>query len=81
MPELTTRNGDLNLLGPFIPFASPIEQSWCKAAKAAWKAQEAGIQFAWPPPQTRMESRAFRYVMKVFAEESVGVVIRLNEEL
>ena len=71
----------MNKLGPFIPFASPIEMSWCKAAKAAHIELEAGGNPSWPPPQTKIASHAFRTVLKAFEEESVGLVIRLNDEL
>lgn len=80
--ELTARNGDLNLLGPFVPFASPMEQSWMTAAKAASQAEKKGHSFCWPPAQqSQIDSKAFQYVMNVFADQNVGVVVRLNDAL
>jgi cell division cycle 14 len=80
--RLTDRNGDLNLLGPFIPFASPFEPSWMKAAKIAYSAQKKGQPFIWPPTEkSRIAVKGFQYVMNVFAEQRVGIVVRLNDEL
>ncbi|ORY26505.1 protein-tyrosine phosphatase-like protein [Naematelia encephala] len=67
------QNGDLNILGPFIPFASPQEPAWIKSVKSG------------RPPLShskgRVTSHALRCVLDVFQEQNVGMVVRLNEEL
>jgi cell division cycle 14 len=83
------RHGDLNILGPFIPFASPVDQSWCDAMKEATKPVLVGLRFsglkmnpARPTIKKRTTiSRAFVNVLRVFDDENVGLVVRLNDEL
>jgi len=82
------RNGDLNVLGPFIPFASPVDPLWVKkeaASKdpspenlAAYAAQRT---IARNKPKSRFPNRTFRCVMQVFKDEQVGLVVRLNDDL
>ncbi len=84
LSSLTTfSNGDLNVLGPFIPFASPMDASWLeyvksnKAAAQATAVLDPGALVATALTRTH----AFECVLKVFQEEGVGLVVRLNEEL
>jgi cell division cycle 14 len=79
------RNGDLNLLGPFIPFASPIEGYWVNSLKASTKTvvSPSGVQrtttttFA----KGKTVTKGFKNVLRLFYKTQVGVVVRLNEEL
>lgn len=81
-------NGDLNFLGPFIPFASPMEINWLRSMMPRWKAAKeaaASGQVA-PPMRPTMKGRltgndAFKQVLQVFEKHEVGVVVRLNDEL
>ena len=77
------RNGDLNLMGPFIPFASPIERAWWDASLAAFEERKAKRVPVWPPiiPKAKRIPSAFRQVLEVFSEQRVGLVVRLNDEL
>ncbi|OCF41021.1 hypothetical protein I317_05132 [Kwoniella heveanensis CBS 569] len=78
-------NGDLNLLGPFIPFASPIELTWIKAARAATKtvSSPGGTlrTTARQVTKAKVTSQAMKCVLEVFEKENVGLVVRLNDEL
>jgi cell division cycle 14 len=81
-------NGDLNLLGPFIPFASPIEDAWRRAMQPRWEAiaQAEKTGEPLPPMRTLAKGRlagnqAFRNVLDVFGKQNVGLVVRLNDEL
>jgi cell division cycle 14 len=84
---ITTRNGDLNLLGRFIPFASPIEEAWGRWHQAATKAaSEENTRQTTPRKPTVLSPfsdlpHGFQRVLRVFRDENVGVVIRLNDEL
>jgi cell division cycle 14 len=78
----------MNVLGPFIPFASPVDKLWVleelakreptRANLTALAAEQATQRNT---PKSRFPNRAFRCIMKVFKEESVGVVVRLNNDL
>lgn len=84
---ITTRNGDLNILGRFIPFASPVEEAWGRWHQAATKvALEKNPRKATPRRPTILSPysdlpHGFQRVLNVFREENVGVVVRLNDEL
>ncbi|GFZ44538.1 hypothetical protein JCM24511_02261 [Saitozyma sp. JCM 24511] len=83
----TVQNGDLNLLGRFIPFASPIEEAWGRWHQAATKAaSEENTRQTTPRKPTVLSPfsdlpHGFQRVLHVFRGENVGVVIRLNDEL
>lgn len=88
----TPHNGDLNIIGSFIPFASPHEPSFVKAvakSRAARTAPATGLKGSAPTggralldfPKNNELSHGFRCVLDVFKAEDVGVVVRLNEEL
>jgi len=86
--KLTSRNGDLNVLGPFVPFASPVDKLWVMAELARKKPTPANLKalateqaMARNSPKSRYPNRGFRCVMKVFKDEKVGVVVRLNNDL
>ena len=75
------------MLGPFIPFASPVEDAWLRAMQPRWhalaQAERAGQ--AAPPPRPLPKGRlagnqAFCNVLNVFARHRVGLVVRLNDE-
>lgn len=70
------RNGDLNILGSFIAFASPMDPAWITA-----HAQPGEIPQTCTSSQTRMLASAFDKVTSKFFEEDVGLVVRLNDEL
>ncbi|WVF66542.1 hypothetical protein IAT40_001282 [Kwoniella sp. CBS 6097] len=78
-------NGDLNILGPFIPFASPIELTWIKATRAATKtvASPGGTLTTTMRrvEKGKITSNAMKCVLEVFDRENVGLVVRLNDEL
>ncbi|WOO85666.1 Tyrosine-protein phosphatase CDC14 [Vanrija pseudolonga] len=69
-------NGDLNILGSFIAFASPMDPAWITA-----HAQPGEIPQTFTSSQTRMLASAFDKVTSKFFEEDVGLVVRLNDEL
>lgn len=82
------RNGDLNILGPFIAFASPIEPAWAKVMSTRQAAIKSAIKAKQPPPIFRLmgksrlgENHGFKSVLEVFKRQDVGVVVRLNDEL
>lgn len=88
------QNGDMNVLGPFIPFASPQEPSFIKAIRAATAEPEEALtpkRRALRPapiyngsldfPKGTAISHGFRCVLDVFKEKDVGLVVRLNDEL
>lgn len=87
----TPQNGDLNILGPFIPFASPQEPSFLKAVRPAssglvtpGKRADASAPIyngALDFPKNTAISHAFQCVLNMFKQEDVGVVVRLNDEL
>ena len=70
-------------MGPFIPFASPIEPAWLLASKAAMEERKANRVPVWPPniPKATRVGSAFRNVLEVFEGYGVGMVVRLNDEL
>ncbi|WVQ94156.1 hypothetical protein IAU59_001234 [Kwoniella sp. CBS 9459] len=78
-------NGDLNILGPFIPFASPIELTWIKAARAAIKTVSSPGSTSTTTVRRvekgKITTRAMKCVLDVFEKEDVGLVVRLNDEL
>lgn len=74
------RNGDLNVLGPFIPFASPLEAGWVREETTALVTDETGFAST-TITQAKVASHAFRCVLDVFQQEDVGLVVRLNDEL
>lgn len=87
-PSSLSRNGDLNVLGPFVPFASPVDKLWVlsevakkKPTPENRKALEAEQAIARNSPKSKYPNRGFRCVMKVFRDEKVGVVVRLNNDL
>ncbi|KAK8844760.1 hypothetical protein IAR55_006610 [Kwoniella newhampshirensis] len=68
-------NGDLNVLGSFIPFASPVDKVWVRANRK-------GVNPPMIPlSKARSASHALSCVLKVFEKENVGLVVRLNDEL
>ncbi|KAL1405347.1 cell division control protein 14 [Vanrija albida] len=69
-------NGDLNILGSFIAFASPMDPAWITA-----HAQPGETAATFTQSQTRMLASAFDKVTSKFFEEDVGLVVRLNDEL
>lgn len=69
---LTIRNGDLNIFGNFIPFASPIDPEYSGCVQAG---------FEYSAAQKRMSKSCFEKVKAKFVEEDVGLVVRLNEKL
>lgn len=76
LPWLMDRNGDLNVLGPFVAFASPMDPVWiARNTPEGEKAPE------YTSGQKRMLVGAFEKVLNKFEDEEVGVVIRLNDEL
>ncbi|WWC57596.1 uncharacterized protein I303_100128 [Kwoniella dejecticola CBS 10117] len=78
-------NGDLNILGPFIPFASPMEERWIKAVKTTTRTVSTPRGTARTTMKTvkkgEITSNAMKCVMEVFEKEKVGLVVRLNDEL
>ncbi|WWC97560.1 hypothetical protein V866_004444 [Kwoniella sp. B9012] len=78
-------NGDLNILGPFIPFASPMEERWLKAIRSSTKTTSTPRGTVKTTVKTvekaRITSNAMKCVMEVFEKENVGLVVRLNDEL
>lgn len=78
-----TSNGDLNVLGPFIPFASPIDPLWALAAKAKavpTAANDAALAAA-RADRPKFPNHSFRCISRVFKHEEVALVVRLNDEL
>ncbi|KAK4685178.1 cell division cycle 14, partial [Tremellales sp. Uapishka_1] len=78
-------NGDLNILGDFIPFASPNETSWVRATRMLLEKSSARGRLSTPTdvvvPKGRLTSHGFKCVLDVFKKQNVGVVVRLNDEL
>lgn len=75
-PRLIDRNGDLNVLGPFVAFASPMDPAWItRNTPEGEKAPE------YTTGQKRMLAGAFDKVLNKFDEEGVGIIVRLNDEL
>ncbi|WWC90188.1 uncharacterized protein L201_005121 [Kwoniella dendrophila CBS 6074] len=78
-------HGDLNILGPFIPFASPMEERWLKAVRSSTKTVSTPRGTINTTTRTvekgRITSNAMKCVMEVFQKENVGLVVRLNDEL
>lgn len=66
----------MNILGPFIAFASPMDPLWIARHTPEG---EKGPDYT--SGQKRMLMGAFEKVLKKFEEEEVGVVVRLNDEL
>ena len=81
---IRNRNGDLNVLGPFIPFASPSETEWIPASVAT---QTVASPSGFSKTTTTRISRAkviphgFKCVLDICQTENVGLVVRLNDEL
>lgn len=71
-----TRNGDLNIVGPFIPFASPQDPAYIKSVTPSGQ-----VPIEYSSSQQRMLRSCFDKVKKKFEEEEVGLVVRLNEDL
>lgn len=78
----------MNVLGPFVPFASPIDDLWVKQevaktnpTKANLAALAAARTIAKGKAKSRYPNHTFRCVMKVFRDEKVGLVVRLNNDL
>jgi len=70
------RNGDLNILGDFIAFASPMDVDWmCRNTPPGEKEPQ------YTQHQKDMLAGAFEKVTNKFREEDVGLVVRLNDEL
>lgn len=69
-------NGDLNILGNFVAFASPMDPAYMKERTPLG---EAAPEYS--SAQKKMLKGAFEKVQAKFAEESVGLVVRLNDEL
>lgn len=72
-----SRNGDLNILGPFIPFASPTESSWIEGALQSASSEH----IVHTPAKSKAISHQLHCVLDVFQREDVGLVARLNDEL
>ncbi|OWZ57057.1 cell division cycle 14 [Cryptococcus neoformans c8] len=70
-------NGDLNILGPFIPFASPTENSWIEGVLQS----PPNGRILHTPVKSRTISHQLRCVLDIFERENVGLVARLNDEL
>lgn len=82
------RNGDLNVLGPFVPFASPVDELWVKKEAASKDPSEINLAayaaqrtIARNKPRSGFPNRTFRCVMQAFKDEQVGLVVRLNNDL
>lgn len=78
------RNGDLNVLGPFIPFASPMETAWTQQEITALSTDESSGRCTTTTTtltKAKLKSHAFKCVLNVFQRENVGLVVRLNDEL
>lgn len=76
-------NGDLNILGPFIPFASPVDRILSLTAKVKVNpspANEAALAAA-QASKPQFPNHAFKCLARVFKEEKVGMVVRLNDAL
>lgn len=69
-------NGDLNILGNFVAFASPMDPTYIKERTPP---DELAPEYT--SAQKKMLKGAFEKVQAKFAEENVGLVIRLNDEL
>ncbi|KAL0253859.1 hypothetical protein I308_101237 [Cryptococcus tetragattii IND107] len=70
-------NGDLNILGPFIPFASPTESSWIEGALQS----ASNEHIVHTPVKSKAISHQLHCVLDIFQRENVGLVARLNDEL
>ncbi|WVR03049.1 hypothetical protein IAU60_000038 [Kwoniella sp. DSM 27419] len=70
------QHGDLNVLGPFIPFASPQDPVWIRKTLRG----DASPPAAKPGKITACE-KAMECVVELFERENVGLVVRLNDEL
>lgn len=80
---LTVSNGDFNVLGPFIPFASPVEPDWMEKAIITTKLSDGTASReikVVEKARFRTLSHAFRCVLQKFRREKVGLVVRLNDE-
>ncbi|WVQ72246.1 hypothetical protein IAR50_001795 [Cryptococcus sp. DSM 104548] len=76
----TVENGDLNVLGPFIPFASPQEPAWISVIRSV-KPTTPTSRPRLTPSKSNVISHTFRCVLEVFERQNVGLVARLNDEL
>ncbi|ORX35113.1 protein-tyrosine phosphatase-like protein, partial [Kockovaella imperatae] len=82
----TVDNGDLNILGPFIPFASPMDPKWIEASRSEKNKHAEDIDKAASLTKSLIETaqnrrHAYRCILEVFQEQLVGLVVRLNEDL
>ncbi|WVQ82894.1 hypothetical protein IAT38_005030 [Cryptococcus sp. DSM 104549] len=81
----TVENGDLNILGPFIPFASPIETTWLSIVRSAAKTTASpggGVTtITHSVAKARVVTHTLKCVLQVFESHNVGLVTRLNDEL
>jgi cell division cycle 14 len=71
-----------------VPFASPVDDLWVKTVVATKEPTQANLAaltaaktIAKGKPKSRYPNHAFRCVMKVFRDEHVGLVVRLNNDL
>ncbi|GMK58742.1 hypothetical protein CspeluHIS016_0601840 [Cutaneotrichosporon spelunceum] len=69
-------NGDLNTLGNFVAFASPMDPLYIKERTPPGETVP-----DYSPAQKKMLRGAFDKVQAKFALENVGLVVRLNDEL
>ncbi|BEI83799.1 hypothetical protein CcaverHIS002_0404030 [Cutaneotrichosporon cavernicola] len=69
-------NGDLNTLGNFVAFASPMDPMYIKERTPPGEAAP-----DYTSAQKKMLRGAFDKVQAKFAQENVGLVVRLNDEL
>lgn len=69
-------NGDLNILGNFVAFASPMDPTYIKE-----RTPQGETVPEYTSAQKKMFRGAFGKVQAKFAEENVGLVVRLNDEL
>jgi cell division cycle 14 len=84
MHKLIVRHGDMNILGTFIPFASPIEKAWIKEAIVVTEHEDGrrtAVMRDIPRASVETLSPAFQCVLHMFRREKVGLVVRLNDEL
>ena len=76
-------NGDLNILGSFIPFASPMDPLWIEKSRRINDGEDESAIAATNSMINTARSRrqAYECVLRVFQEENVGLIVRLNEDL
>ncbi|CAK9786997.1 phosphatases II [Cutaneotrichosporon oleaginosum] len=69
-------NGDLNILGNFVAFASPMDPMYIRERTPTGETAP-----DYSPGQKKMLRGAFEKVQAKFQQENVGMVVRLNDEL